>query len=241
MGSRISTIVSEAERELVDDKGFVYKFSFLLVTIVALSTFIIMQGLESVDDLSMPFSEKVELVSLETIEREINGNSVNLAVVEEDFSDLSSLDLRGVILSSSAPKQITMPKENYVATEKVVHTGSTVQPISSKSDDKKVFISSDEGNTISFIKKKFYATNNAIFSIKLAKKFYASKKYEQALKWALITNEINAKSEESWLMFAKIKEKMGKKQDAINALNEYLRHEHSPKVTKLLQNLRESV
>lgn len=239
MSSRISTIVSEAERTIVDDKSFIYKFSFLLVIIVALSTYIIIQGLHSVDDLSMPYEKRMELANLETIEREMNGNAVNLLVVEDDFSDLSPLDLSGIMLSvqrAESPKIYTqaVPKE-------VQHNTFSAKPVETKVQKKKVFISSEEGHSISFIKKKFYATNNAIFSIKLAKHFYASEKYEQALKWALITNEIDAKSEESWVMFAQIKEKMGRRQDAINALTEYLKHENSVKVSKLLKNLRESV
>ncbi|HIP02700.1 MAG TPA: anaphase-promoting protein, partial [Campylobacterales bacterium] len=110
-----------------------------------------------------------------------------------------------------------------------------------KENKKKVFITSQDDNSLSFIKKKFYATNNAVFSIKLAKKFYESKKYKQALKWSLITNEIDSKNEQSWLMFAKIKDKMGKKQDAINALNEYLKRENSSKAISLLKEIKKSV
>ncbi len=73
--------------------------------------------------------------------------------------------------------------------------------------------------------------------MKLAKNFYKSKKYQKALKWTLITNEIDSKNEDSWIMFAQIKVAQGKKQDAVNALNEYLKHENSAKAAKFLKKM----
>ncbi len=235
--SRISTIVSEAERKITDDKSFMQKFSFLLATIVGLSAYIIVQGFNAVDDISLPYTN-MNLVSLEVLEREVNGNSVDLSVIEDDFSELASIDLSGIALFQSMQK---VPAQRYEQNHKqTVIVEKRVQAIK-QDDKKKVFITSQDGNSLSFIKKKFYATNNALFSIKLAEKFYESKKYQQALKWSLITNEIDAKGEQSWLMFAKIKDKMGKKQDAINALNEYLKHEKSSRVITLLKEIKKSV
>ena len=229
--SRISTIVSASEK-ISDDKGFIYKFSFLLATIMGLCAYIILQSFNAVDDLSLTYGESSEFVSLEMIEREINGNSVDLAVIEDDFSQLALIDLSGIVLSSRQTQSPVQKDEVQV----VVPTAKTFE----KSDKKKIFISSQDGNSLSFIKKKFYATNNSLFSIKLAQRFYESKKYKKALKWALITNEIDAKSEQSWIMFAKIKMKLGRKQDAINALNQYLKHNSSVEAVKMLKNLKKS-
>ncbi len=237
MLSRISTIVSEAERKMTDDKSFMQKFSLLLAVIVGLSAYIIVQGFNAVDDLSLPYENSINFASLEMVEREINGNSVNLAVIEDDFSELASIDLSGISLFQPMHKQ---PQERYEQNHKQTVVPERTVKID-KTDKKRVFITSQDGNSLSFIKKKFHATNNALFSIKLAQKFYESKKYQQALKWSLITNEIDSKSEQSWLMFAKIKDKMGKKQDAINALNEYLKHENSLKASTLLKEIKKSV
>jgi len=233
--SRISTIVSEHERQSSSNNSFAYKFSFLLIIIVGLSAYIIIHGYNVVDALSSPYKDNTPLATLESIEREINGNSVDLLVIEDDFSELASIDLRGIRLFESTEQDVVKNNQSNKSYQTVTPASHT------KPAKKKVFITSQEGSSLSFIKKKFYATNNAAFSIKLAKKFYESKKYKQALKWSLITNEIDAKSEESWIMFAKIKEKMGKKQDAINALNEYLKHEHSKKAAALLRKIQKSV
>lgn len=252
--ARISTVVSENEQKLTDDKQFMVKFASLIAVIVALSGYIILQGLLAVDDLSFGLKEHTSLNNLQMIERDINGNNVNLAVVEDDFNDLSALDLSGIVLASqqavsSYSEHIEAPsyQRDTVAVaqpEKVkvlISDGASSNSAQNHAAKQKVIISSqDEGEALSFIKKKFYATNNAVFSMKLAKKFYEAKKYDQALKWVLITNEINTNSEESWIMFAKIKEKMGKRQDAINALNEYLKHENSPKALQVLADLQAS-
>jgi tetratricopeptide (TPR) repeat protein len=236
--SRISTIVSEAERKITDEKSFMQKFSFLLTIIVGLSAYIIVQGFNVVDDLSSPYENSMNLVSLEMVERKINGNSVNLVVIEDDFSELASIDLSGISLFQPMQNRpVQRYEQNY---KQNVRAESRVEK-SIKENKKKVFITSQDGNSLSFIKKKFYATNNAVFSIKLAQKFYETKKYQQALKWSLITNEIDSKNEQSWLMFAKIKDKMGKKQDAINALNEYLKRENSTKAISLLKEIKKSV
>jgi len=230
--------VSESERKISDDKSFMKKFSFLLATIVGLSAYIIMQGFNAVNDISLPYTDSTNFVSLEVLEREINGNSVNLAVIEDDFSELASIDLSGISLFESMKKEpVQSVTQNHVQSIKAVETKAKKSEINKK----KVFITSQDGNSLSFIKKKFHATNNALFSIKLAEKFYESKKYEKALKWSLITNEIDSKSDQSWIMFAKIKEKMGRKQDAINALNEYLKHGKSQKARSLLKEIKKSV
>ncbi len=233
--SRISTIVSQPQK-ISDDKSFIYKFSFLLAAIVSLSAYIILQSLSGASELSISKSMSSKLVTLESIEREINGNIVSLDVVEDDFSELALIDLSDISFAS-IEKQIQEPLKNI--------SSSSVAPIAPvavpKVLKKKVFISSQDGNSLSFIKKKFYATNNSLFSIKLSQRFYESKKYEKALKWALISNEVNSKSDKSWIMFAKIKDKMGKKRDAINALSHYLKDNSSIEITKLLKNLKASV
>ncbi len=237
--SRISTIVSQPQK-ISDDKSFIYKFSFLLAAIVSLSAYIILQSFSVASESSISKSMSSKLVTLESIEREMNGNIISLAVVEDDFSELALIDLSDISFASDE-KQIQEPLKSDVNVASVSTSLLVDKVVVPKVEKKKVFISSQDGNSLSFIKKKFYATNNSLFSIKLSQKFYESKKYDKALKWALISNEVNSKSDKSWVMFAKIKDKMGKKQDAINALSHYLKDNSSKEITKLLKNLKASV
>ncbi len=236
--SRISTIVSEDERRGSinnNNDGFIYKFSALILSIIILSTYVIVDGYYEIDTLSKSYSSSKELMSLDSIERELNGNSVNLAVVEDDFNELSSIDLRGVVLSSSQDLENIKSDINPIPKESIKSSNTLVEAEVVKRP--KIVITSQDADSLSFIKKKFYATNNSTFSMRLANKFYESKKYDKALKWTLITNEIDAKNEDSWVLFAKIKDKQGKRQDAINALSEYLKYESSSKVEKFLKRL----
>ncbi len=241
--SRISTIVSEAERREAmatgNNDGKLKKYLFLLIVIVTLSAYIIIQSFNAVDNLSLSYKN----ISLEMVEREINGNSVNLTVLEDDFSELNPIDLSGITLvQPSVKEEVRKEKISSVNTQnKIIDKAQKTKAKKAHKSKNRIFITSQDGNSLSFIKKKFYATNNAVFSMKIAEKFYNSKKYEKALKWSLITNEIDSKNEKSWLMFAKIKNKMGKKQDAINALHEYLKHQKSTKAVALLKKIKKSV
>ncbi len=217
-------------KNITDDRIFVNKFIFILSMIMGLSAYITIVALNEVDDISLrAATDKLPIVSLEKIEREINGNLVSLEIVEDDFSELEFIEI------SSAKENLhpvieNKPKVNEVKKETEV------------SKIKKIFISSQKSssnsNTISFIKKKFYATNSADLSIQIANKFFDEANYKKALKWSLITNEIDSKSEESWVMFAKVKQKMGKSSDAIAALSQYLKLNSSNKIENLLVSMK---
>ncbi len=233
--SRISTIVSQPQK-ISDDKSFMFKISFLLAAIMGLSAYIILQNFNLVGSSFTGSSSNSNLVTLESIEREINGNIISLDVVEDDFSELALIDLSDISFEKQIQEPLIVEKNVQSKPKDEVEKIATL-----KVKEKKVFISSQDGNSLSFIKKKFYATNNSLFSVKLSQRFFDAKKYDRALKWALISNEVDSKSDKSWIMFAKIKDKMGKKQDAINALTQYLKNNSSKEIAKLLKNLKASV
>lgn len=71
------------------------------------------------------------------------------------------------------------------------------------------------------LEEKFYASNDILYSLKLAQNAYDNKKYDEAIKWALISNEIDKNSAKSWIIFAKANYKKGNKQDALIALENF--------------------
>ena len=229
----ISSHVSHQENaHILDDKSFIIKFIFLMFMIVALASYVIFQGFVTVDKLSLPFnSSSFSALKLENIEKNLNGNSVDLTIQKDDFDGLAELDLSDIEILE---QKMAMPESKEA--EKVKPRLKTAT-----STKKKVFISSRNVASLSFIKKKFYATNNIAFSLLLSEKFLAQKEYKKALKWALISNEIDENSEKSWILFAKAKVKLGKKQDAINALHVYLKNNNSTKVKKLLDDIEKTV
>ncbi len=232
MESISSHIAMNRDEHILDDRSFMIKFFFLMLMIALLASYVVFQGFVTVDKLSLPFnSSSFSSLKLENIEKNLNGNSVNLTVDESDFEGLAELDLSDIEILETK----NTSTGDLTPVEKSVVVKSTRPKVSTK---KKVFISSQNVGSLSFIKKKFYATNNIAFSLLLSQKFLEKKEYKKALKWALISNEIDETSEKSWILFAKAKMKLGKKQDALNALNIYLKNSNSTQVKKVLDDIK---
>jgi len=224
----MSSATISAKSTIFNDRAFVIKFVLLLVSIIVIS----IVGIRQDETFSFENSSFATM-KLGSIEKNLNGNSVDLNIVEDDFDNLESLDLSNIKLAT-----IETVVKSPVVMKKDIVIGSSA--ISSKVESKKsdrVIITSGNVKSLSFIKKKFYATNNINFSLMISEKFLEQKKYKKALIWALISNEIDDKNENSWILFAKSKMKMGKKQDAINALNAYLKNNHSTNVKNLLDDI----
>jgi len=237
MESISSQVNMNINEHILDDRSFIVKFVFLMLMIVSLASYVLFQGFVTVDKLSLPFStSSFSSLKLENIEKNLNGNSVNLTIEESDFEGLAELDLSDIEILDTKSSEIVQI-EKVASAEKSTATQSAVKKQATK---KKVFISSSNVGSLSFIKKKFYATNNITFSLLLSEKFFEKKEYKKALKWALISNEIDETSEKSWVLFAKSKMKLGKKQDALNALNVYLKNSDSTHVKKILDDIKKT-
>ncbi len=235
MESISSQVAMQEKEHILDDKSFILKFVFLMMMIIALASYVIFQGFVTVDKLSLPFTENsFSALKLESIEKNLNGNNVDLTLSENDFDGLEELDLSDIEIMDAENKMANTVQKSE-ATEGVI----TAKP--QEIHKKKVFISSQNVGSLSFIKKKFYATNNISFSLLLSEKFLEKRAYKKALKWALISNEIDANNAQSWILFAKAKVKLGKKNDAINALNAYLKNNNSLQVKKILDDIKKTV
>jgi len=92
---------------------------------------------------------------------------------------------------------------------------------------------------INIKKKSFIDTKSYKDSLSLAKSYYEKGQYLEAEKWALVTNNINSKLEEGWLIFAKAKVKMGDKDEAIEVLNVYIKKTNSESAKKLLLDIQQ--
>ncbi|NLC27532.1 MAG: hypothetical protein GX780_02030 [Campylobacteraceae bacterium] len=93
-------------------------------------------------------------------------------------------------------------------------------------------------NTTKYLKEKFDVTGNIVFALMIADEYYSLGEYENALRWALTANEMNPKNERSWILFAMIKAKLNRPQEAIMALEEYLKTNNSGKIESLLISLK---
>ena len=97
-------------------------------------------------------------------------------------------------------------------------------------------IETHEVNSIQYLKEKFEKTHNIVFALMLAEEYYGMKNYTECNKWALMANNVDPDSEKSWVWFAKSKVKLGNKEDAVVALQAYLKNNKSSKAAQSLLN-----
>jgi len=103
---------------------------------------------------------------------------------------------------------------------------------------KKINMTTTSVNYIETIKKKFISTKKPREALLLAKAYYAKRDYIQAEEWALRANKLNNKLDESWLLFAKSKAKLGKRDEALKILVSYYRKSHSSSAKALIEKIK---
>ncbi|MBD3791755.1 MAG: CDC27 family protein [Campylobacterales bacterium] len=88
------------------------------------------------------------------------------------------------------------------------------------------------------VESRFYQTHDTDDSLFLAKSYFNRGEYKKAEYWALQTNKVDNTIEESWLLFAHAKAKLGQKQDAIKVLKSYIAKTNSIEAKRLLEQIK---
>ena len=225
--------ITDAHHSIFDDREFVRKFALLLSLIVAVSLFLIYHSFHEVNALDVyhPSAVTKAPLSLCVVEREINGNVITLDKLEGDVHDLVDQDLQA--LDSLEQKSATVTVSEKVknkALKKAKRKGIVITSVEIPGKN-------TARRSMKSLRKKFYATNNVKYALEIAERYLGAKQYQRALKWSLIANEVDEKKPESWILFAKTKIKMGKKQDALNVLKAYLKTYSSAKVSRYLKKI----
>jgi len=88
------------------------------------------------------------------------------------------------------------------------------------------------------VAKRFYESHDTDDSLFLAKSYYSKGLYKKAEHWALETNKVNGNIEESWMIFAKSKVKLGNRNEAIRVLMSYVKRSNSKKAKGLLYKIK---
>ena len=112
--------------------------------------------------------------------------------------------------------------------------------VSRKKPKKKLQIEVTEISYSSYkaIEERFAESPDSDDSLFLARGYYKKKNYSKAAYWALQTNKIDGGIEESWLIFARSKAKIGQKNEALRVLSEYVKKSNSAEAMKLLNTLK---
>jgi len=88
------------------------------------------------------------------------------------------------------------------------------------------------------VEKRFYQSHDTDDSLFLAKSYFRKKNYKKAEYWSLQTNKVNSNIEESWIIFVKSKVKLGRKNEAIGILTNYVKRTNSDAAKNLLYQLK---
>lgn len=135
--------------------------------------------------------------------------------------------------TSAAPKEETLNFDPALQNSQNTYYQPAPLPKKVKIDIQ-VSNSKDELGTL---KEEFATTNNAVYALEIAKINFSKSNYQEALKWALIANEIDNKLEEAWTIFAKSKYKLNQKSDALRALKEYNKTAKKQSIETLIKQI----
>ena len=94
------------------------------------------------------------------------------------------------------------------------------------------------GSSIPNLISRFKSTGNVKYAILLAQEYYSKKDYKNAEKWSFTVNNLNKNLEEGWVVFAKSRYKMGKKEDAIMVLDTYRQKNPSKYIDFLITQIK---
>ena len=204
--------------------------------------------------------DKKVAIKIDTTAKKKNKKEQNATVKADNTAEdtislntnfLQRIYKQGNISEENTAKQLTktdkpmslkvdnnLPKKESSITE----SNKTSSNLTDKTPKKpKIIISSKKIDKIRYLKDRYLESNKAKYAIMLAKEYYLKKDYKDALKWAVISNSSDSDNEDSWILFAKCKVKLGKKYQAINALSAYLKVNSSKKIETLLVDIKNGV
>jgi len=84
--------------------------------------------------------------------------------------------------------------------------------------------------------KSYEANPGFETALAVARSYYGKKEFAEAAVWAKKANQLNREAEEAWLLYAKSYYAQGRKKEAINVLELYLKYKDSKAATELLRS-----
>jgi len=130
------------------------------------------------------------------------------------------------------PKMLSMPEP-----------GSSGQPVeeisvSPSKSQKTLSINRNENKLdIEALKQRFKETPNANLGLFLTRYYYDQSNYSESYNYALKTNAINSKLDDSWILFSKSLVKLGKTEQAKKTLQVYIQQSNSENAKVLLDSI----
>ncbi len=155
-------------------------------------------------------------------------------VVKPNTFSTSEKEERTIQTSSKKPtKEITDAQSRSSAKQEkvVISTQPTEKTSSIKIERKKT------NNTLEYLIHRFNENRDPKLAAYIAQSFFKKGNYDETIRWSVIANSLDPADESSWILFAKAKAKLGKRDEAIKALKIYLNQYPSRKVQSYLESL----
>lgn len=128
------------------------------------------------------------------------------------------------------------PATDVIVSQNKSHN-QDVQEIIETDNSSFVVTFSDSKTKIEDLIVAFENKPNAFNAIKVSKRYFDDGDYIKSKAWALKANALDKDNEDSWILFAKSSYKLGRKQDGIKALNDYLKFNNSSNIKNVLKLL----
>jgi tetratricopeptide (TPR) repeat protein len=127
-------------------------------------------------------------------------------------------------------QEVLQQQQQVAAQQQTIVQKPKVQP--------KIFIETKNVNHLEFLEDRQNKNPDINNALALATEYYKSGEYAKTLKWAMNANSQDSKNEKSWMLFAKASYKLGRKQDAINALEKFNQTSPSDNVKTLINQIK---
>lgn len=138
------------------------------------------------------------------------------------------------------PAQSSLPPPKILEMPEPPQTvGSSPKPaVAGAQGERGLLINRNENKTdIEELQNRFKETSNANLGLYIAKYHYDRGNYAEAYNYALKTNAINSRIEESWLLFSKALVKLGRTEQAKKTLQLYVQQSDSDAAKALLNSI----
>ncbi|MDR1555094.1 MAG: hypothetical protein LBS39_03595 [Campylobacteraceae bacterium] len=222
-------VLEEQWKELKNKKIFkkiVIFFSILFLILSSVLLYLILNAPKdhTLNPLNASINETVNATNSTNITQ-----SNTIAVKSDNITNSTKTDKKEVNDTIVHKPIIKLPDISYVGPQIIIEPP----------EEKKIIIETSSIQSINELIKKFEDTNNIIFANMISEEFFEKKEYRKSLEYALKANGIDPKNELSWIMFAKSQVKLGKKEDAIKALEVFTKSsKNSANALNLLQKIK---
>lgn len=134
------------------------------------------------------------------------------------------------------PQTVPVPKVLHLPDSPPIKTPPPV--VSPLSDTKTLSLNRNESKLdIESVERRFKETSNPNLGVFIARYHYDHGNYNEAYNFALKTNSINNKMDESWVIFSKSLVKLGRTEQAKKTLQAYISDSNSESARALLDSI----